>query len=156
MDTAHKTPWNPSRRATARVKAPLPAPEQCRLCGGNVRIGEHAEVYGGRSFGDWPWVYLCDDCGAYVGLHPFTSIPLGTLADARIRAARKACKPAFEKLHRSGGMTRKQAYAALAERLGIPVDECHFGWFDLDMCEQARRAAEQLRKELVAGDRAGV
>ncbi|EBX2183603.1 hypothetical protein E1A40_08815 [Salmonella enterica subsp. enterica serovar Aba] len=136
-----KTPWNPSRKATARVKNPFPAPELCRFCGGAVRISTHWEIYG-RDFSDWPWVYLCDCCGAYVGMHPFTNIPLGTLADKPTRDARKRCKPAFESLWRNGDMTRSEAYAWLAQQLGIPLQECHFGWFDIRQCERAKQICQ--------------
>lgn len=133
-----KTPLNPSRKATARVKNPLPVPAICRFCGGEVGLKTHREVYG-RDYGDWPWVYMCSCCRAYVGLHPFTAIPLGTLADKATRDARKQCKPAFESLWRGGEMSRTQAYEWLAKRLGIPVGECHFGWFDVERCQQAQQ-----------------
>lgn len=131
-----KTPANPSRKATARVKNPLPAPSACCLCGGNVRIGTHQELYG-RDFSDWPYVYLCEVCGAYVGLHPFTAIPLGTLADKQTRDARKNCKLPFERIWKSGDMTRTEAYHWLAEKMGIPIHECHFGWFTVEQCHAA-------------------
>ena len=139
-----KTPANPSRTATARVKNPLPAPTECHYCTGEVVIAHHRDIYG-RAFGHWPWAYLCSGCGAYVGMHPFTAIPLGTLADEKTRHARKVCKPAFERLWGAEGwMTRKEAYAALAAELGIPVGECHFGWFDAAMCERAEQACRRI------------
>lgn len=131
-----KTPLNPSRKATARVKNPLPAPSVCRICNGKVRIAHHDEIYG-KAFGDWPYAYLCGDCGAYVGMHPFTAIPLGTLADKRTREARKQCKAPFEKLWREGVMSRTEAYHWLASEMNIATDECHFGWFDANQCYQA-------------------
>lgn len=148
-DPATKTPWNPSKRAMARVTNPLPAPETCRFCGSDVEIARNSRVYGGREYGDWPWIYVCTGCEAYVGMHPFTNIPLGTLADQATRDARKRSKPAFERLWLSVGapFTRKEAYAALAERLGIAPKECHFGWFDVEMCERARRASLELWDE---------
>ena len=143
-----KTPWNPSRSATKRVKSPLPAPEQCNFCGRmSVVIKNNAYIYG-RSYGDWPWVYICagesECCGAYVGMHPFTNIPLGTLADAKTRTARKKCKAPFEALHQTGKISRGEAYEKLAEKLGIKKEQCHFGWFDADMCEKAAQAARDI------------
>lgn len=135
-DMKIKTPANPSKKATARVKNPLPAPTNCHLCSGSVRIGTHEEVYG-RNFSEWPYVYLCECCGAYVGLHPFTAIPLGTLADKPTRDARKSCKLPFERIWKSGAMTRTEAYQWLARKMGIPVHECHFGWFTAEQCRAA-------------------
>lgn len=128
------TPWNPSRVATARVKNPLPVPTECPHCGECCGIVNNAEIYG-REYGTWPWAVLCSGCGAYVGLHPFTGIPLGTLATAPIRDARRRAKAAFNPLWEQCGMTRSGAYAWLADALGITnVEECHIGWFDVDRC----------------------
>ncbi|OJB35398.1 zinc-finger-containing protein [Burkholderia ubonensis] len=130
-----KTPWNPSRRATARVKNPFPAPTACPYDGGTVEIVKNAEIYG-RPYGEWPWAFLCRTCRAYVGLHPFTGIPLGTLADAPTREARKRAKAAFNPIWQSGAMTRTDAYVWLAQQLGIAVGECHVGWFDATVCDR--------------------
>jgi hypothetical protein len=140
---AIKTPWEPSRKAIARVKNPLPAPSVCPCCGGGVGIRSHEEVYG-RAYDDWPWLYACIDCDARVGMHPFTDIPLGTLADEVLREARKRCKAPFEAIYRDGRLGRSQAYQALAKRLGIPVEECHFGWFDIEMCQRAAAEAHEI------------
>lgn len=137
------TPWNPSRRATARVKNPLPVPDRCPHCGGACTIVNNAEIYG-REFGEWPWAVLCTGCRAYVGLHPFTGIPLGTLATAPIRKARSEAKAAFQPLWQSGRMSRSDAYAWLAGALGIAkVEECHIGWFDVEQCQAVVRAVQQ-------------
>ena len=128
------TPWNPSRSATARVKNPLPAPAVCPHCSAAVGLVNNSEIYG-RSYGEWPWAYSCTECDAYVGLHPWTAIPLGTLADADTRAARKAAKDAFNPLWQRGPMSRTEAYVWLAAQLGIPdVNDCHVGWFDIETC----------------------
>ncbi|KVP48431.1 zinc-finger-containing protein [Burkholderia ubonensis] len=130
-----KTPWNPSRRATARVKNALPAPTTCPYDGGPVEIVNNSAIYG-RAYGEWPWAFLCRTCRAYVGLHPFTGIPLGTLADAATREARKRAKAAFNPIWQSGAMTRTDAYVWLAQQLGIAVGECHVGWFDATVCDR--------------------
>ncbi|EFC56414.1 hypothetical protein ENTCAN_06719 [Enterobacter cancerogenus ATCC 35316] len=36
-------------------------------------------------------------------------------------------------------MTRTEAYQWLAEKMGIPVYECHFGWFTVEQCQAAIR-----------------
>ena len=142
-----KTPWNPSRKATARVKNPLPTPIQCNICGEmDIAIVNNKDIYG-REYGDWPWVYLCRCCGSTVGMHPFTNIPLGTLANKETRGARKLCKAPFELLHKNGLMTRDHAYTQLANKLGIKKEECHFGWFDAAICLKAKNAAEEIIRE---------
>lgn len=138
------TPWNPSRRAVKRVLNPLPVPDHCHLCGGACAIVNNTVIYG-REYGEWPWAVRCEKCNAYVGLHPFTDIPLGTLANAPMRAARKVAKAWFNPLWEVGPMTRTEAYAWLAQAMGIAnVEECHIGWFDIAQC-QAVVAAVKAR-----------
>jgi len=144
---APKTPWHPSRRATARVKDPLPAPETCNLCGAAVRIASHEEIYG-RAYNEWPWAYRCEGCRAHVGMHPYTAIPLGSLANEEIRRARTLSKGLFEQLWKGGGaMTRTDAYKALAAHMNIPMSACHFGSFDVEQCRVAYRWARDRLRE---------
>jgi hypothetical protein len=126
-----------SRRALKRVKNPLPAPTDCRYCGDDVRLVRNSEIYNGRSYGDWPFAYLCRGCRSYVGLHPDTDIPLGTLADDALRAARNRSKSVFHAHIKTSGLGRTAAYKWLAGQMGIEVDICHFGWFEADACDQA-------------------
>lgn len=144
VDNHGKSPWHPSRKAMARVPDPMDAPV-LHGCGSPVEIAHHNQVYG-KAYGEWPWVYRCAGCDAYVGMHPFTNIPLGTLADKRLREARKSCKQPFEKLWREGMMSRDQAYLALAQHLGIEPKACHFGLFDITTCIQARAWATMKLK----------
>lgn len=133
-----KTPWVPSRSACERVKDKLPVPTECPHCRSSVDIVHNSEIYG-RAYGEWPWAYQCCCCEAYVGMHPFTNLPLGTLATAEMRHARKAAKAYFNKLHEgyNATMDRSEAYAWLAAQLGMPVSQCHFGLFDVDMANRA-------------------
>lgn len=147
-----KSPLNPSRTATARVKNPLPVPTTCPHCSGSVKLVGHDVIYG-RSFSEWPWLYACEggepglSCGAYVGLHPFTNIPLGTLADAPTREARKRAKSAFQPLYQHHGMKRGEAYAWLANQLSIPKEECHIGWSDVAQCKKIEQiCVAELRR----------
>lgn len=136
--TRGKHPFNPSRTATKRVKNPLPIPEICPHCDCKVDVVTHVKIYG-RVFGEWPFVYYCNNCESYVGMHPFTNIPLGSLANKEMREARKRCKPYFDKLWLNNiNFSRTDAYEWLAGKMNIPVEECHFGWFSVAQCEQAK------------------
>lgn len=132
-----------ARRALRRVKNPIPLPEVCQFCGGTPRIVGHEEIYSGRRYGEWPYAVACDFCDAYVGLHPHTDIPLGTLADKATRDARKAGKAAFFALQELRGWSRREAYEWLAGQLEIPVSDCHWGWFDAETAHQAEQVCEQ-------------
>lgn len=125
-----------SRRALARVADPLPVPDRCPHCGNEPRFVDHAELYGGRRYGEWPYALACD-CGAYVGLHPHTDVPVGTLADARQREARKSGKALFEALRQHRRWSRRRAYRWLANQMDLAVAETHWGWFDAYQCAKA-------------------
>ncbi len=135
-----KTPWNPSQRATKRVKDRLPAPETCRFCDGEVTIEENSKIYNGRTYGSWPWIYYCSGCHASVGIHPYTNIPLGTLADSKTKTARKNTKAKFQEYMDNFDVSRNQAYEDLAAMMDIDKTTCHFGWFDVDDCMKAEEA----------------
>lgn len=132
-----------SRRALKRVKNPLPIPTICRYCGGCVELVSNSEIYNGREYGDWPYAYLCTDCKAYVGLHPDTDIPLGTLAALQLRKDRNTAKDAFHRVKKQRGFSRSLAYQWLAGKMGIEIDVCHFGWFDQDECAKALALCSQ-------------
>lgn len=133
-----------SRRALQTIRYPAPIPTRCNCCQSpEVELVEHSAIYGGRSYGDWPYAYLCLSCRAYVGLHPQTDIPLGTLADKPLREARKTCKKPFDALWQGGAMSRTQAYKWLAGQMGISVKQCHFALFTIEQCNQARALCER-------------
>ena len=135
-----------SRSALKRVKDALPAPTKCHYCDGDVCLVGNHEVYG-RNYGDWPYIYLCQDCSAYVGLHPNTDLPLGTLADKKTREARKDGKGKFITLMRKRNMKRDNAYKWLAKRLRISQDKCHWAMFDITTALNARNAClTELKK----------
>ena len=115
----------------AKINDPLPAPTTCRFCGGAVALVNKAIFYGGREYG-WPLAYACSCCGARVGCHPGTNIPLGTLADKATMRARNAAHAAFDPLWKGQGKgMRSNAYRALSKALGKPA---HISWMDVDDC----------------------
>lgn len=141
--------WYPlpyiSRTSLKMVLNPLPVPESCSHCGPDspVFLVNNEEIYG-RSFGDWPFAYLCPNCERYVGLHPGTDIPLGTLADRSTRDARKKHKKVFHEMASAMKYTRRQAYQALADEMNIPVEQCHWGWFNEKQCEEAGNICNKI------------
>ncbi len=134
MITLDIKPW-----AVKRVTNILPAPTICPFCGGPVRLMHHKEVYG-RAYGGWPYAYACEDlvtCRSWVGLHPDTNIPLGTLANADLRQMRVYAKESFNLLWKGNKMTRNEAYAWLARQMKLDPLVCHIGWFDEEACLKA-------------------
>lgn len=116
-------------------------PERCPFCSSSVKYTSHAEIYGGRTFSDWPFIYLCTNkaCNASVGVHSGTNHPLGTLADEKTKTARKAAHAAFDpiwKKEKNKGKARGEAYKWLADQLGIERWRCHISWFDTALCNK--------------------
>lgn len=88
--------------------------------------------------------YQCQPCDAYVGCHQGTTQPLGSLANAALREARKAAHAAFDPLWKSTRMTRKDAYKWLSEQLGIHRTDTHIGLFDEETCRRVVQAVSEL------------
>lgn len=125
-----------SRRALRRCKDAMPPPKSCPYCQGAVELVNNSEIYG-REFGDWPYVYRCAPCDAHVGLHPLTDLPLGTMANRLLRAARKVNKVYFVQLINKRRWGRSEAYVWLATALQIDPAECHWGMFDWETADKA-------------------
>jgi len=114
-----------------------PIPNTCPYCNSPVIFTSNAEIYG-RQYGNG-MCYKCTVCDTYVGVHTGTKIPLGRLADKELRDLKKECHSLFDPIWRENkNITRSEAYKKLAELLKIPVNECHFGWFDKETLYKAK------------------
>lgn len=112
--------------------APYPIPTACDYCGAPVIFTSNAVVYG-KEYGNGK-CYKCTKCNCFVGVHDGTEIPLGRLANKELRDLKKKCHTLFDAVWKDNKrINREQAYGRLANVLGIPASECHFGWFDKDM-----------------------
>lgn len=87
------------------------------------------------------------DCGAYTGTHEKGkhgngTVPLGRLAHKSLRAAKQRAHRAFDPIWKTDKrLKRKQAYAWLAEQLGIDTDCCHIALFDEAACKRTEELA---------------
>ena len=121
-------------RRAEKTRVPPPTCPYCSapaaLVGGDV-VYPHRPDLASKRF------WLCRPCDAYVGCHPGTTRPLGTPANADLRALRSQVHAALDPLWRSGRMRRSEAYERLAVALGIPGEECHVGMFDEARCRAA-------------------
>lgn len=91
--------------------------------------------------GSSPWgtKYECVPCDARVGCHTGTDKPLGTLANAELRAARMLAHGAFDVLWKELGMKRVKAYAWLGRQLGVNKHRCHIAMFTVEECREVVR-----------------
>lgn len=120
----------------------------CPYCAQPAQLVTGAEIYPHRMDLERLSFWACFPCGAYVGCHRAGcwlwkngkkvisdgTVPLGRLANAELRRAKQAAHAAFDPMWTDRGQPRKTAYAWLAFKLGIPVDECHIGEFDVERC----------------------
>ena len=114
-------------------------PKICNLCGGKVIYTTNDNIYG-KLYGSG-FCYLCTNCGAYVGTHkPRPREAFGILSDGKMRKLKHESHDRFDKFWKNKSnrrKIRKRAYAKLAELLNIPVQDCHFGYFDMVMLKKA-------------------
>lgn len=133
-------------------------PKWCNICGGKVIYTSNAKVYHGKEYGSGK-CYLCTECGAYVGTHePRPKEALGLLANERMRKAKMACHDIFDSKWKGKNQARKkrnEMYAWLADKLGIKVEDCHFGHFDMDMLIKAYYILVGVENEEIRYDKHG-
>jgi hypothetical protein len=90
--------------------------------------------------------WLCAPCKAWVGCHAGTDVPLGRLADARLRRAKMEAHAVFDPLWiaksvmsgLSKNEARGRAYAWLADQLGVPRAKAHIGMLDEASCVKVK------------------
>lgn len=108
---------------------------RCQECGSECELTTGAEVYPHiPRLHELP-VWICRPCGAYVGCHTGTTLPLGTAAGKALRGWRRAAHDAFDPTWRRGG-NRTRAYAWLAREMGLSREACHIGMMDIEQCKQ--------------------
>jgi hypothetical protein len=115
----------------------------CPYCSQPAQLVTGAVIYPHRPDLYHKQFWHCAKDDAYVGCHGSTSNPLGRLANAELRSAKKMAHAAFDPLWREGHMTRSEAYAWLARELGISLEECHIGMFDVETCQRVIAACPE-------------
>lgn len=123
----------------------------CPYCDQPSKLVTGADIYPHRRDLRKLKFWHCKPCKAWVGCHrPNRKFgydgtqPLGRLANAELRKAKSAAHAAFDplwrgKMQRDGKgqvEARNAGYAWLSEQLGVGVDDCHIGMFDVETCER--------------------
>ena len=92
-------------------------------------------------------LYVCagyPGCDTYARVHSGTEIPMGVPANGALRALRDKTHKEFDKIHKTGIMCRKDAYAWLAGMLNIPMSETHIGDFSEYYCNRTIEESKKL------------
>ena len=128
---------------------------KCPYCGYEAKLVDSKEIYG-KSYGK-AWVCsFYPGCDSYVGCHPGTEKPLGTMADKKLRKLRNECHLLFDSIWKSGKKDRSSAYAMLRHTLKISEENCHIAMFDVATCKSLIRifdADEKLVFSFLTGRR---
>lgn len=128
-------------------------PSQCDCCGEPVvTLASNAAVYG-RECGDWPMIYLCLLCGAFVGCHPYSVFPLGIMADDETRGMRRALHAMIDPLWKSHGWSRPEVYGLMTGLMGFgPGRRFHIGELSRIECLQANEVFRTWETAVDFGD----
>lgn len=129
------------------------APElTCPYCQQAAELAYGVDVIPSRpDLAELPF-WVCWRCDARVGCHPRTNLPLGTLADPRLRRMRGEVHSALDwhwKAARNKGRARERAYQRLARELSLSPEDCHVGLFDQQQCELALKVLEGWAREVL-------
>ena len=106
-------------------------------CGKPAILKPAAEIYHNPHMTGY--LYVCSNypkCNSYVGTHPGTKIPLGTLAGPELRRKRILAHKLFDQIWKQGIMSRNQAYVWLSAKLCLPADQTHIALSGEYLCEQ--------------------
>ena len=102
---------------------------RCPYCSSAVHFRNADGIY--KNTTENTKLYVCSKypgCDSYVRVHPGTTVPVGSLANAKLRALRVTAHKHFKKLYETGLMTKKEAYAWLAFIIQSPMSQAHIGY----------------------------
>lgn len=128
---------------------------KCPYCGAEVVLKDASFVYHKdktqkKLKGEKVWV--CSNyptCNSYVNCHKGTDIPIGRLANTRLRTLRQEAHKQFDVLWRSGLTSRQNAYVWLAMKLGLDINDCHIGMFDIKMAQKTIHICKEQDNDLL-------
>ncbi len=107
---------------------PGAAGARCPYCGSPVVLRSAEGIYINNA--DNTRLYVCTRypiCDAYVKVQDGTAIPAGSLANGVLRALRIEAHRCFDRIHKAGILSRKEAYAWLASVVAAPMAHAHIG-----------------------------
>ena len=94
-------------------------------------------------------VYVCShypSCNSYVGVHPGTKIPKGTLANRELRQKRIQAHRIFDQIWQQGILSKPEAYRWVADKFCLTDKQAHIGQFSNYMCDQLIRESADVLK----------
>ena len=117
----------------------------CPYCKQKMTLRTAAGIYKGDAKDSM--LYVCDGypaCDTYIRVHPGTTVPMGIPANGKLRALRNETHKHFDKIHKLGIMSRKDAYVWLADKLNLPMSHAHIGYFSEYHCKLIIEESDKL------------
>lgn len=113
-------------------------PVTCHYCNNNAELVTGREIYPTLVKLHQKKFWRCLPCKAWVGTHEASLDfkPLGLLAKKELRDLKMRAHAAFDPVWKDGKMKRAEAYAWLAEKMGLETKRCHIGWFNEEKCQK--------------------
>lgn len=111
---------------------------RCPYCGSLATKRPADYVYGPRAKSG-VYLYVCDKypkCNSYVAAHKDTGLPMGTLANEKLRRKRIAAHKALDRIWNKGFMTKEQVYIWLQSKFNMSPKEMHIGNFGEYYCNK--------------------
>jgi ssDNA-binding Zn-finger/Zn-ribbon topoisomerase 1 len=118
---------------------------RCPHCGAIAVVRPAADIYGDPS--NHGELYVCSNyprCQSYVGIHPGTMIPMGTLANGDLRNLRIKAHRTFDRIWQNKIMSRDSAYRWMADYFGLRLQDAHIGMFGEYRCSELIKECERI------------
>ena len=118
---------------------------RCPYCGGKVIFRSADGIYNENKYGTM--LYVCShypQCDSYVRASKNSNIPVGTMANAKLRRLRTEAHREFDQLYKTGRMDRNSAYKWLADLIGAPLSKAHIGLLGEYYCTEVIKQAKKL------------
>ena len=125
---------------------------RCPYCGAKILLKDATYIYHKKKAKEWGKVWVCANypsCNSYVCCHKGTDLPLGRLANERLRCLKSEAHLQFDVLWKSGLMNRREAYKWLSDMLKIELEDCHIGLFDIKMCQKVIHLCGKQNNEVL-------
>ena len=118
---------------------------KCPYCGGTVVYRSADGIY--KNNHKNTMLYVCSnypECDSYVRVHEGTNKPVGTLANAKLRALRIETHQYLEKVQRKKNISKKETYRWLAGVIMAPLSETHIGYLGEYYCNEIIKECKKV------------
>ena len=118
---------------------------RCPYCGSTTVYRSATGIYADNP--DNVMLYVCKRypvCDAYIRTQKGTAIPIGIMANGKLRSLRTDAHKLFDQLHLKHYMSKNTSYAWLGSILGVPYRKAHIGLLSEMQCELVIRETKKL------------